>query len=365
MEINFYKLQFASNDIISDLTGISYIIYPAPIFVVLDNGDIHATVGNGEDASFKISIDNGTNAHGVHVVDKAGANNHQAMTMDVDSANFNGVGGLNIFMSSSTGVSNITSNAITLEGDATGFVDSLLHYIDISLLGQGSGNDVDVIHITGLPDDGHIIHAGNPDDISKAYYDNTVTIADVTTAFGSSATNVALFENDNSIVYVGNTGNFTTIGFSLDTPSSVNIKARFFYCNSADNWVILPGVSDTTDGMQVSGTISFINPTDRGTCNDEIDGTAFADTTDYSYIAVKRLRNYVGTNPIESMVTIAGGGENFLLATDYMKLNPVDTAPETCGTSMLGAIYFDISEDDMCVCKSAGWFVMTDGSACT
>jgi len=53
------------------------------------------------------------------------------------------------------------------------------------------------------------------------------------------------------------------------------------------------------------------------------------------------------------------------ISTEYMKLNPVDTAPETCDATMLGAIYFDISEDDICTCKSAGWFVMTDGSPCT
>jgi len=63
--------------------------------------------------------------------------------------------------------------------------------------------------------------------------------------------------------------------------------------------------------------------------------------------------------------TIAGGGNSFLLSTDYMKLNPVDTAPETCDTSMLGAIYFDVSEDGMCQCKSTGWKVIEDGSDCT
>jgi len=40
-------------------------------------------------------------------------------------------------------------------------------------------------------------------------------------------------------------------------------------------------------------------------------------------------------------------------------------APETCSATVLGAIYFDISEDDMCVCKSSGWKVIADGSDCT
>jgi len=31
----------------------------------------------------------------------------------------------------------------------------------------------------------------------------------------------------------------------------------------------------------------------------------------------------------------------------------------------LATTYFDISEDDMCICKSTGWKVMTDNSECT
>jgi len=48
-----------------------------------------------------------------------------------------------------------------------------------------------------------------------------------------------------------------------------------------------------------------------------------------------------------------------------LRLNPVNTAPEICTVINLGAIYFDISEDDMCICKSSGWKVISDGSDCT
>jgi hypothetical protein len=265
-------------------------------------------------------------------------------------------------MSSSTGVSDIFSNALRLEGDATGFNNSKLEFIGVNLLGSGLDNDIDIIAIDGLPSEGHIIHAGSPDTISKAYYDNTATTTDVTTAFGSTATNTALFENDNSIVYIGGDLNFTSVGFSLATAASRTIAAEYYYCNSADNWVTLNGVSDTTNGMRVSGSISFTNPTDRGTCNDEIDGTAFANTTDYTYIAIKRTRNSVNTPPIENSVSIAGGGDTFLMALDYMKMNPVDTSPEICDIAMLGAIYFDTSNDFMCVCTSTGWFQLNDGT---
>jgi len=322
-------------------------------------------VGNDPASLFKIGVPNGTGFTGAYIYDVAGADQHQALTIDVDSKDYDGVVGLNIFMSSSTGVSDIFSNEIRLEGDATGFNNSKLGFIGVNLFGSGLDNDIDIIAIDGLPSEGHIIHAGSPDTISKAYYDNTATITDVTTAFSSMATNTALFENDNSIVYVSGAVNFTTIGFSLDTESSRNLRLEYYYCNSADNWVTLNGVSDTTNGMRVSGSISFTNPTDRGTCNDEIDGTAFANTTDYTYIAIKRTRNNVNTPPIENSVSIAGGGDTFLMALDYMKMNPVDTSPEICDIAMLGAIYFDISEDDMCQCASGGWEVIRDGSDCT
>jgi len=52
------------------------------------------------------------------------------------------------------------------------------------------------------------------------------------------------------------------------------------------------------------------------------------------------------------------------LKEDLLKLNPVNTAPELCNTNNLGAIYYDISEDDMCVCKSTGWKVISDGTVC-
>ena len=54
-----------------------------------------------------------------------------------------------------------------------------------------------------------------------------------------------------------------------------------------------------------------------------------------------------------------------MIMLQMIKLNPVDTAPETCNANYLGAQYFDISEDGTCECTSGGWLVMRDGSACT
>jgi len=85
----------------------------------------------------------------------------------------------------------------------------------------------------------------------------------------------------------------------------------------------------------------------------------------YTYIALQRTTNFIVTEPVIDLISISGGSTYFILQKDMMKLNAINTAPETCDATMLGAIYFDTSEDDMCVCKSGGWKVMTDGSECT
>jgi len=78
--------------------------------------------------------------------------------------------------------------------------------------------------------------------------------------------------------------------------------------------------------------------------------------------------NVVGVNmfiPESPITNLSYASTNMFLKEDMLRLNPIDTNPELCLASNLGAIYFDISEDDMCVCKATGWKVMTDGTDCT
>ena len=111
--------------------------------------------------------------------------------------------------------------------------------------------------------------------------------------------------------------------------------------------------------------MSFTSPINRGKCNKQIDGTPFGNTTNYTYIAIQRTRNNIITPPIVDGITIGGGSTSMFLTDDMLRLSPVDTAPQICSSTTLGAIYFDISEDAMCACKSTGWKVITDGSDCT
>ena len=159
--------------------------------------------------------------------------------------------------------------------------------------------------------------------------------------------------------------NFTTISIALSTESSANLIFTYAYCDDTNTWQTLPGISDTTNGFQVSGTLEFTNPIDRGTCNKETDGTPFSDANNYTYIAITRTRNFIITPPIIDRIDISGASVNMFLTDVMLRLNPVNINPEICSATNKGAIYFDISEDDMCICKSTGWKVMLDGSDCT
>ena len=342
----------------NNFSNMDWKVIDSPINIVTKGGFSEFYVGSYSESQFKIKIENGTGFHGVSIDDMVGVNQHQAFTIDIDSKNFDGIVGANIFLSSSTGVEGIASKILALQSDLTGFNNSLLHFININSLGLGNNNDVDVINIEGNVD--HIIHAGSEVSISKVYYDDISTTADVTTDFISQLSDASIFENDNSIIYVGNDLNFTTIGISLTTEASGNLDLEYYYCNGDNSWVTLPGVVDTTNGMQTSGIISFQNPSDRGVCNEEIDSTAFTNTTDYTYVAIKRTRNFVVTTPVENLVSISGGGGTFLLTEKYLKLNGVSIPPLSCSASFDGTIYYDSDLKKHCSCDATNWVQMDD-----
>ncbi len=335
----------------------------SPNMILQTGGFFEYYVGNYEQSQFKIKTKNGVGFTGFYVDDKAGANQHEGFRLDQNINNNSGIIGQNIFSFTSIPTINNDYHTMLLEMDTTNINDSGLTFIGAVHFGENINNEIDFIHLIG--DFDNIIKSGIGDILDRAYYDDTTTTVDVTTAFDNTGINVPIFEADDSIIYIGSSVNFTTVGISLSIVSSSNIVGIYYYCNNIGNWVILPGVTDTTNGMKTSGTLHFINPTDRGICNTEIDLTPFADTNEYAYIAIQRTRNNIVVPPTEGLIEVSGGGMLMLLQDDYMKLNPVDTAPTVCSATSLGGIYYDISEDNMCVCKTTGWKVIQDGSECT
>ena len=340
----------AGGDTIVDADDMSYYIYPHPIFAALDNGFISFEVGESPDVEFEIHIDNGTGFHGVVIEDIAGADQHQGLTINQDIKDYDGIIALNIFTDSSTGTNGTHYDQVALEMRAGGINNSDLHFMSFGVVGEGSNNDIDVIHVTGDVD--HIIHLGSEDTLTHAYVES----ANETFNFTTNGAGATMFVNNNEYVYIGSTTNFTTIAFALSTHANKNLNLEYYYCNTTQGYTLLSGVTDTTDGMQLSGILSFVNPTDRGICNVEYDGTAFSDTTNASYIAVKRTYQYnVQTKPVESLVTIAGSNTPMFLQKDMIKLGGSIGGPETCSATFAGGIYYDSSSIELLWCDGTSW----------
>ena len=346
----------AGSNMIIDAVDMTYVIYPHPNLFVGDHGAISSLVGSNPDAKFEIHIPNGTGFHGVYVEDTAGADQHQSFTIDTDGKGYDGIVGINNFISSSEPAEHKRMTNLLLEADATGLNHSTGSAIEIKLIGQaGSGTVYDGILLDSNLN--KIMKMGSSETLSIAYYDNgDGTTVEATGNFTSQNDDMTLFENDNSYIYIGNTANFTSIGISLSTAGVRNILAEYYYCNDSGNWLELLEVTDTTNGMRVSGTITFENPSDRGTCNKEVDGTAFANSTNFTYVAVKRTRNnYAGQKPVENLVSISGGST--WMFTDKYGTKPYGSAgaPYTCSQTYAGMTHYDTSAVALLWCDGSSW----------
>ena len=342
------SLASAGTDTLIDLTGVSYVIYPHPIFFVGDNGVVSMDIGESDEDEFHVHISNGTGFHGVYIDDVAGADQHQALTIDQDFNGYDGIVGLNIFSEAGDGKEDGDYKQIYLEINEENINSTHLHFIDAKVIGHGVGNTIDLIHLTG--DFDHLIHQGSADSIRKAY----VEMIDETTNFVTSGAGATLFENNNDYVYIGSEVNFTSIAFSLSTESNKNLNLEYYYCHYNETYLPL-SVTDTTDGMQTSGTIAFVNPSDRGTCNQAFNGTAFSNTTEYNYIALKRTQASVQTEPIESLVTVGGSTTLLEINSDMIKIAGSNGGPVTCSASYAGAYYYDDVGIQLLWCDGTDW----------
>ncbi len=346
-----------------DLSDQKYFFRNVPVFLVLGGGFSEFYVGDDVQSKMEINIRNGTGNTGFQVKTKSGVDQHCASVFEADVKGYDGTVGIFDKIYSSVASQNIDSKNMFLEFIADNFNDSHHTFLETDIVGtKGSGMTIDLIDISGAFDT--YIKSGSTDAISKVYYDNGAgSTTDITSSAISESSDANIFENDNSIIYIGSTTNFTKIGISLNTTASKDLNFEYSYCLSNGTWISVAGVVDTTSGFKSSGLINGENPSDRGSCNQEIDGTAFANVTNYSYIAIKRTLNNVATTPIEGKFSISGSSTNFILAEDYIKLNGASAPPLTCDATVDGAIYYDSDIQFHCSCKAGtGWVQMNDYS---
>ena len=349
----------AGADLIVNAIDMNYYVFPHPIAAFLDNGFVSFMVGENPDAKFEVHILNGTGFTGAYIEDVAGADQHQALTIEQDGKGYDGIVGINQFLYSSVPVDGKSGVNVLLETDGSGVSNSHNDFIQVVVLGQSTNSEIDALHVD--PRVNHIVQMGSIDTVSAVYYYNISDNLNITGNATSTVFDYTIFKNDNSVLYIGNDVNFTTIAFSLETASSANILPFYYYCNLTGQWSPLPGVIDTTAGFTVSGSISFTSPSDRGKCNKNIVGETLS-PTNYSYIAIQRTRNNIVTPPVENLITLSGGTDYFILQKDMLKLQPVTAPPEVCDATTEGGIYSDDDLNLPCFCNGVNWLQFDDFS---
>ena len=337
---------------IVDAVDMNYIVYPHPTFVVLDNGVVSMNIGEHEDAKFEIHIEEGGGFHGVYVEDTAGADQHQGITVDQDFQDYAGIVGLNLYSSSSTGLVNGSYTQSYLEINVDDVSDTQLEFIAATVVGHSvdNGNEVSLIHAIG--DFDHLIHLGDSDTLNSAYSNDL----NVTHNFTTVGDNEQVFINDNDWVYIGSETNFTHVGVDLGSGADANVRLDFYYCNSSGEWKEFGTEPlDTTNDFQISGNIVFTNPSDRGSCNTEVDETPFSDTRELAYIGLMRKRNSLVDIPVVNLITVSGATTLFELNPSMLKLAGSNGGPVTCSATYAGAYYYDSTGVQLMWCDGSSW----------
>ena len=131
------------------------------------------------------------------------------------------------------------------------------------------------------------------------YDDSLTTFTDVTTEFGSDASDTQMFDEVDDFVYIGHSSKFSQIAFTLDTPASGSgIKSAFEYSDGVGGWTAF-GATDGTNGMRVNGIVSFLLSSIPAWAADTVNGVAGK-----FWIRIQRTQASLTTPPIEDLVQI-------------------------------------------------------------
>ena len=188
------------------------------------------------------------------------------------------------------------ANLMNVTVNEVGATGGELHVLDITstngspaeVWGVRTGNDVGPIK----QEIGTVVNLG------KAWSVDATIWSDRTVAFGTDATNVTLFANDNDYVYLGASTIFNQVQIILNTSANISITPVFEYWNGTTWTTFTP--SDGTLGFVQSGVIQFSELTGWATTqvNSEVDGPWY-------YVRIQRTRNTIVTDPIESTIKIS------------------------------------------------------------
>lgn len=292
----------------ADLTNVDFVITPHPILIV----------GSGN----KVSID-ADGAGGVEIdsygyigrtlfvielnalVDETGA-----LRIKANANGYSGIEGIEIEYSTGDLQPGDHTSVLKIDLDDTGATSSdATTEIDFINILTTDEHDVEkhAIHVGQSFDSAFQVSSGVESDLDYGYTvipagvtDRVNGVPDAGTAFlESSAGNVEMFSSDNDYILIGSDATFEAVDAILATPANSSIFAttpQFYYSTGVGTWTLID-VSETTNGFQQSGTITFTAPGDWVKTNVTV--PAGAVITDAYYIKIIRTRNFLGLPPIE------------------------------------------------------------------
>lgn len=224
-----------------------------------------------------------------------GMDGTRCITMDVDNAGFADTRGLTIDHHLAGMVAGETVSAVALNVDPSTATGGHCAGFQVTTTASGTVPVDALVAREGVSPVHH--WSGQYVAVEQAWkYDGGYT--DVTAAFGSTGTDVALFNADNDYVYVGMAAKFNSLEVILAVASSnPGVKPAFAYSIGGGSWTALVP-ADGTNGFRQNGTVAWGSP--AGWATDTVNGVG----SKY-WIRIQRTANNLSTLPTEDTVRVA------------------------------------------------------------
>lgn len=228
----------------------------------------------------------------------AGVAGTRAKHVDVRPAGFDDTSGMVIRQDLEGSSADIRVKGINFAADIVGATNAHVNAFEVSKSGDiGVGMTLDALDVrAGIRVIDHYSGAAAAADTAFKYDLSGTSYTDVTTAFGSAATDVSIFDEDGDVIYIGDAATFETIEVILATVASKSIKPTFEYSQGGSAWNTL-SVSDDTNGFRENGTIFFEEPGDWATDTVNAVGSKY-------WLRITRNNNNVPVVPIEDTIKI-------------------------------------------------------------
>lgn len=190
----------------------------------------------------------------INLTPEASTPNTRAVFIDVDAASVPNTQAVHIDMKATSIAAGETITGIDIVGDTANSSGGVIRLIELDKTGVGSA-EVHGIHIE--PEIEEVIHHASGTFIDPTQgWDENGGFTDITTAFGSSGTDVTIFSANADAIYIGSDAVFQAVEVVLDTgATNPGIKPTFEIWTGAA-WTIITPV-DGTAGFRENGIIDM------------------------------------------------------------------------------------------------------------